>query len=296
MHKYEERAMELLKPYPILYKIIGDLYRIHQKLSILIRTKFTVEFRIFPFVRSIFNNSYMKEILKLKDSCKGKRCFIIATGPSVSEEDIRKLKNEILIGVNSSITLCKSCDITLDYYLASDPGIMEIFEHELNTCQAKYKFHEYSWLKYKEKISYKAFYYSTYAKGIWWYPSKDSGYKTTMRHIEIPKDFSKGFCISRTISFIAMQLAILLGFSEIYLYGFDHSYAHKGHFNEDNYAALKNYDTTNDKKNECFFYHSQICYEVMKKYCNENGIAIYNATRGGHLEVFPRINFDDIVF
>ena len=75
-----------------------------------------------------------------------------------------------------------------------------------------------------------------------------SGDKTTMKHIEIPKDFSKGFCISRTISFIAMQLAVLLGFSEIYLYGFDHSYAKKGHFNEDKFVNAMDYDISDNKR------------------------------------------------
>lgn len=32
----------------------------------------------------------------------------------------------------------------------------------------------------------------------------------------------------------------------------------------------------------------------MKKYCDEHGIEVYNATRGGKLEVFPRIDFDMI--
>lgn len=296
MHKYEERAMKLLKPYPILYRLIGDLYRLHLKISLLIRCRFTIEYRVLPFLRFIFSNKYMKEIVKLKDSCKGKRCFIIATGPSVSETDIIKLKNEILIGVNSSISLGEECDVVFDYYLASDTGVLELFAKELNSHHAKNIFHDHSWLKYKNKISYTPFFYSTYAKGLWWYPSKDFGYETTMKHIEIPPDFSKGFCVSRTISFIAMQLAVLLGFSEIYLYGFDHSYSQKGHFNEEKFADLKDYDTSNNEKNEIFFNHSQICYEVMKKYCDENNISIYNATRGGHLEVFPRVNFDNIVF
>ena len=32
-----------------------------------------------------------------------------------------------------------------------------------------------------------------------------------------------------------------------------------------------------------------------RKYCDEHNVAIYNATRGGKLEVFERVNFDDIV-
>lgn len=297
MHKFEKVAMELLKPYPILYKVAGGIYRIHQKVDLINRGKFAIKYRVSPFLRMIFKNTYMKEILKLKDTCKGKRCFIIATGPSVLEKDIERLKDEILIGVNSSITLCKSCNVVLDYYLASDFEIMKLFEEELNEVESNI-FHEISWLKFRKKMQYSPFFYSSYANGVLWVPSKDPDYKTTMKYIEIPKDFKKGFCISRTISFTAMQLAVLLGFSEIYLYGFDHSYAGQAHFNENRFVNLENHDSLydNDKANEQFFLHSEVCYEVMKKYCEEHNIAIYNATRGGHLEVFKRIDFDDIEF
>ena len=33
-------------------------------------------------------------------------------------------------------------------------------------------------------------------------------------------------------------------------------------------------------------------YEVAKDYAKENDIKIYNATRGGKLEVFERVDFD----
>lgn len=36
-------------------------------------------------------------------------------------------------------------------------------------------------------------------------------------------------------------------------------------------------------------------FKVAKKYADEHGINIYNATRGGMLEVFPRVNLEDVV-
>ena len=35
-------------------------------------------------------------------------------------------------------------------------------------------------------------------------------------------------------------------------------------------------------------------YKAAKEYVDSHGIEIYNATRGGKLEVFPRVNFDDL--
>ena len=35
-------------------------------------------------------------------------------------------------------------------------------------------------------------------------------------------------------------------------------------------------------------------YIAMKQHCDKRGVKVYNATRGGKLEVFPRINFDEL--
>jgi len=32
----------------------------------------------------------------------------------------------------------------------------------------------------------------------------------------------------------------------------------------------------------------------MKRHCDSRGIQVYNATRGGKLEVFPRVDFDTL--
>ena len=37
-----------------------------------------------------------------------------------------------------------------------------------------------------------------------------------------------------------------------------------------------------------------IAYDYARKYADSNGIKIYNATRGGCLEAFQRVNFDSL--
>ena len=86
-----------------------------------------------------------------------------------------------------------------------------------------------------------------------------------------------------------MQLAAYMGFKEIYLLGVDFSYG-------------------GQKKNEAYthFYNEKkitsigfvnlvtLAYQSAKQYADEHGLKIYNATRGGKLEIFERINFDDL--
>ena len=36
-------------------------------------------------------------------------------------------------------------------------------------------------------------------------------------------------------------------------------------------------------------------YQKIKEYAEQRGIKIYNATRGGYLEVFERVNLDELL-
>ena len=48
--------------------------------------------------------------------------------------------------------------------------------------------------------------------------------------------------------------------------------------------------TDNDVYRELFFN----AYKIAKKYAETHGIKIYNATRGGEMEVFERVDFDSL--
>ena len=47
------------------------------------------------------------------------------------------------------------------------------------------------------------------------------------------------------------------------------------------------------RKDEPAFFNI-IAYEKAKRYGDEHGIQIFNATRGGMLEVFPRVTLDSL--
>ncbi|UHA57898.1 hypothetical protein KDJ21_013460 [Metabacillus litoralis] len=97
-----------------------------------------------------------------------------------------------------------------------------------------------------------------------------------------------------------------MGFKKIYLIGVDHNYAinrnedgtykinkellGKDHFDRNYYNSWFN----DEKKPSTNTELMNKSYIAAKNYCDKNGIEIYNATRGGKLEVFPRVNFDEL--
>jgi hypothetical protein len=91
-----------------------------------------------------------------------------------------------------------------------------------------------------------------------------------------------------------IQIAVILGYKEIYLVGCDAGYQYdykKNHFWPD---YSEGSEPTNDM--EAAFamqsdnLHVEVAHKIAKAECEKRGVAIYNATLGGALEVYERKN------
>lgn len=85
-----------------------------------------------------------------------------------------------------------------------------------------------------------------------------------------------------------IQIAVMLGYEEIYLLGCDLGYTHdrtQNHFIE-NYSDDPRDKSEMDNRN-CLFAHT-----ASRRDCP---IPIYNATIGGQLEIHPRVNLTDVL-
>jgi len=106
-----------------------------------------------------------------------------------------------------------------------------------------------------------------------------------------------------TITYENIQIAVHLGLNPIYILGCDHNYPgekniksgvaveqskHQSHF-------MKNYRTKGELVLPASIVDMEISYQAARDYCEKNNIEIYNATRGGQLEVFERVSLDKIL-
>ncbi len=101
--------------------------------------------------------------------------------------------------------------------------------------------------------------------------------------------------------YTAAQLAVYMGFSEIYLIGVDHHFQisqnNQGEIIVDN--SVKDYftDKYNEDKDKLYIPNTErstMTYEAMKDIATPGASVFFNATRGGKLEVFPRVTFDTL--
>ncbi len=269
-----------------------------EKLKYRLKNNFAVRVALFPYMNHIrkselerYSVSSDSNSIKLwKDKYKGKRCFIVGNGPSLKPEDLDELRNEYTFGANRIYEVFDKTDWRPTFYFAVDNSFIEAETDRLNALELQNLF-----LAADENIDISGI---GHAVRIFEFTKfKINKWNDNSAHIS--KDVSKYFSVGYTVTFTEIQMAIYMGFTEIILLGVDFNYSsvrdRKGriHTKEGviDYFSGKKYEST------VLPYYSNLCaYEAAKKYADEHKIKILNATRGGKLEVFDRINFDNIVF
>ena len=229
--------------------------------------------------RAGFRDKRYIHLKKLKNIHANKRCFIVCTGPSLTLDDVETLKNEYTFGMNSIHKLFNRTSWRPTYY-----GIVGLDVYK--------KIHEDEYFDQIEN----AFVSSIIGKHIEnptlpqyaFFPVDDFAFRLSKKGgpvIRFSDDIYSIVYDAATVAFTLMQIAIYMGFKEIYLIGCDCDYSgEKQHFDD---YGLKPVEEDPEKR-------MILAYQVAKEYADSHGIKIYNATRGGKLEVFERVNFDDL--
>jgi hypothetical protein len=224
-----------------------------------------------------------QQLSTFKDKYKGKRCFIIGNGPSLNTHDLNLLKDEYTFGVNSIFYKYESDNFKPSFYMVEDSHVINDNIEQINDFHPH--LHRFFPTNYKNR----------------------GFYEKLSPNYHIPrfsKDFSKrGYC-GQSVTILNLQLAYYMGFTEVYLIGMDFSY------NIPDSAVISGNDieSTEDDVNHFhpeYFgkgkkWHDPQLDQVLVNYQNckiqyeLNGRKIYNATNGGKLEIFPRVNYNEI--
>ena len=252
--------------------------------------------RIGGFFRTIgIRPSKNSQILaSYKDKYKGQRCFLIGNGPSLKAEDLDRLKDEVTIGCNLIYKIFDQTVWRPTFYCVSDSGITRNHSRELveniDCTTLMIREFAYRYMEVKPWDAVKLPYIS-----VDWY--KVRGNMLAYHYIS-----------HATVMSMMIELAMYMGFKDIYLLGVDGTSASaKGSHFIDTYfsKAMKEYGD-NIKKRIYKNYDPAVraaylqkrtldIFAIIREYAEKNGFHVYNATRGGVIEVFERRDIDNVL-
>lgn len=225
---------------------------------------------------------------KIKDTHKGERCFIVGNGPSLTMTDLEMLKGEFCFGANQIFLAFGKTSWRPDVYLTVNVDTFLAYRQEIDGLDCGIKFIDSKALDYGVEIR-EALYlrHGTFVLGEDFFSS----------------DISRYYYNGGTVVYTALQVAVYMGFEDIYLIGVDNNFTREksregnvvknniqNHFyKEEDDKGIANLYATADTE------HLAQSFEYAQNYAIQNGIRIYNATRGGKLEVFPRVRLEEVV-
>lgn len=247
------------------------------------------------FMEDVFTKLLMRweytRLLQFKDKHKNERCFIIGNGPSLLPSDLDTIKGEYSFAANRIYLMFDKTSWRPSYYVAEDPIMIKESHRDIKEqimCDVFYSINSVSqnWEYSVRNNSRNDYFYSIdYNDLIYKPPAYAQATFSEDAHI---------LCWGATVTYSCLQLAAYMGFSEIILIGHDHSFP----LTVDDYGQLVYEDVDSHfiktyGKN-LYLVNLDQCttaYISARKYAEQHNIKILNATRGGKLEVFERVDF-----
>jgi hypothetical protein len=218
-----------------------------------------------------------KRLKEIRNKNEGDKAVILCNGPSLNETDFSLLENIYTFGLNkinlifnktsfrpSSIVSVNKLVMkqNADFFRNTDIPLF-LDSDGINDIGTK------DHITYLHSTSYRSF-------------AKDCSFS-----------IDQGY----TVTYVALQLAYHMGFTKVALIGCDHDFATKGPSNKTVVSGESdpnhfdpNYFSGGDKWQLPDLFESEVSYKMAKEVYEEGGREIYNATKGGKLEIFPRIS------
>lgn len=278
-----------IKEIPVLYKLL---------LPVVLMCRYII-FKTRKFTFQI--SKYSSRLKKVKSTAKRERCFVIGNGPSLTIDNLEKLysNKEICFASNGICGVFDKTEWKPDVYALIDGTAFKVVQNYLSDIEKHVKYVFLSVNDIKQNSIYMKIIDNS---NIYPFFHNQFGGKADKKKISFSHDISKYIGDGYTVTCTLIQIAMYMGYKEIYLLGVDHTLNYKPDSNGNvdlstyHFKGAKNIEKPIKitQYSQDVFKYSTDGYELCKKESQKCGVKIYNATRGGKLEVFERVNFDDL--
>jgi len=223
---------------------------------------------------------------RYKNRHAGERCVIIGNGPSLNKMDLSFLRNEITFGLNRIYLGFEKWNFMPTYYVSVNQLVLKQNMREIL------------------KIPVPKF------LGLGSLPFiPDAENVIALKTVGLPiggvpvflKDPREGIWEGFTVTYVTMQLAYYMGFSEVVIIGADHHFVTSGPANQEVISAGED---PNHFHPEYFgkgvrwhlpdLHNSEVSYRVAKIEFESAGRRIIDATVDGKLSIFPKADYKEL--
>lgn len=234
----------------------------------------------------VFSPVWMKNKQRIetwRDRFKGQRCFVVGNGPSLRMTDLSKLDNEFTLGMNRIYLAFDEYDFHTSCLVSVNDLVLEQCHEDIQELAIP------KFITWRERKYFKADQNTLFLDTDYTLPENFNG-DATGRLFE-------GF----TVTYVCLQLAYFMGFSEAILIGVDHNFVTKGPANavvtsqgDDPNHFSANYFGKGFRWQLPDLEGSERAYRMAREAYQADGRRILDATVGGKLTVFPKVKYEHL--
>ncbi|WP_006247581.1 6-hydroxymethylpterin diphosphokinase MptE-like protein [Mycolicibacterium tusciae] len=223
------------------------------------------------------NRAYIRQF---KDIHAGRRCVIIGNGPSLKDTDLSLLRTEITFGLNRIYLMFDELGFETTFHVVINNLVVEQCADDLRRIKAPL--------------------FTTTPNRKFLAGADTMAYLSKLVGPRFSIDASHGIWEGSTVTYVAMQLAHYMGFSQVILVGVDHRFAVSGRPHQVVESAgpdASHFDPRYFAKG--FRWHlpdletSELAYGLARRQFEKDGRTIVDATVDGALTVFPKLPLEE---
>lgn len=249
----------------------------------------------------------LKRNKSLKNRHKNERIFILCCGPSIHQQDLTVLKNEITMAVSSFYMHKDLKTIQPDYYCnaqwARNEKLTDDVEMEYLKELKKYVGHSRYFFAVQEKELIENSHVFDLEEVNYYYYDYNDPHEIRKPFLYQEVDLCQEIMPVHSVPVLCIQLALYMGFDEIYLLGTEHDSLKTNRYtyfyNKDKCVTGRTDVTINENDQLVWNFDKSLTdtyrlwedYKTVKRIADAGNVKIYNATIGGALDLFPRVDF-----
>jgi hypothetical protein len=222
----------------------------------------------------------MRRLPNFRNKHAGQRCFILGNGPSLKQTDLSLLKNEVTFGLNRIYMNFDAMGYETTYHVVVNELVVEQCAKDIAALTMP-KFIGWHCRNFVPMDASTQFLYTRGGLRSWFYT-----------------DLTEGCWEGSTVTMVALQVAFYMGFSEVVMLGVDHSYQFTGKPHAEVTSQGEDPNHFNDQYfGKGFRWHlpdlegSEMSYRVADHVFRSHRRRVIDATVGGKLQVFPKVNY-----
>ena len=227
---------------------------------------------------------------QFKNKHNGERVFLIGNGPSLSIDDLNRLKNETTFAANRIYLSYSETAWRPSYYCACDP-LVTLYNREIIDRLPNSKF-----------IANSSCFYGSTSSNTFVLPYTFRFSDKTTRQVGFSFDPLAGLFDGGSVIYMMLQIAVFMGFKQIYFLGLDHAFeideqdeselliskGEKNHFHQNYRQAGESWSRPDLNFIQDSFEHAKLLLEPL-------GITLVNLSRRTRLDTFAKDDIENIV-